>query len=348
VVALLLLAMLFALPLYLDAFWLNMGAFAFAAAIGAIGLTILYGRVGQVSFAHSFFLAVGAYSYIFFASDAEDGALGAELPPLLAVVAAVCFSAGVGLAFSPIARRLKGISLGVATLALIFIGEHILYALPELSGGFNGRSVPDLAVGGFEIVGDDPTIVLAGVEFGRPERLWILCGLVLMVTAAFATRVLKSRIGRAYVAVRDGESHAAALGINASRVRSSGFMFGSVLAGLSGVLLAIGFRRTVPDYWTLTLSLQYLAMVILGGLGSVRGAIGGAVFVTAIPLLLQRYGAGIPGLSTEPGAAFPPSVVAQLVFGILIVVVLWADPKGLAHILGRVRRPRWLPGRPRA
>ncbi|CNG23519.1 branched-chain amino acid ABC transporter permease [Mycobacterium tuberculosis] len=338
--ALLLLAMLLVLPLYLDAFWLNMGAFGFAAAVGAIGLTVLYGRVGQLSLAHSFFLAVGAYGYIFFASKPGNGAWGAGLPPLLAAVAAVCFSAVVGLAFSPVARRLKGISLGVATLALIFIGQHVFYALPELSGGFNGRAVPDLAVGGFEIVGDDPGIVLAGVEFGRPERLWILCGLVLMATAAFTTRVLKSRIGRAYAAVRDGESHAAALGINPSRVRSSGFMFGSVLAGLSGILLAVAFRRTVPDYWTLTLSLQYLAMVILGGLGSVRGAIGGAAFVTAIPLLLQRYGAAIPGLSTGPGAAFPPSVVAQLVFGILIVAVLWADPKGLAHTLGRLRRAR--------
>lgn len=210
----------------------------------------------------------------------------------------------------------------------------MLYALPEMSGGFNGRSVPDLTIGGFALIGDEPEITVLGVPIGRPERLWVVAGLTLIVTAVLASRVLRGRTGRAYVAVRDSEHHAAALGIDVNRTRSSGFMVSSVLAG---VLLALAFRRIVPEYWSLMLSLQYLAMVILGGLGSIRGAIGGATFVTALPLLLQRYGDVIPGLSSEPGAAFPPSVVAQLVFGALIVVVLMLDPKGLAHQMIRLR-----------
>lgn len=338
---------LLVMPLYVDAFWLNLGGFAFAASIGAIGLTILYGRVGQLSLAHSFFLAVGAYGYLLFASPAsEEGAWGLGLPPLLAAVAAVALSATVGLAFSPLSRRLKGISIGVATLALIFIGEHVLYALPKLSGGFNGRSVPDLTIGGLALIGDEPEITVLGVPFGRPERLWVVAGLTLVVTAVLASRVLRGRTGRAYIAVRDSEQHAAALGIDVNRTRSSGFMVSSVLAGLAGVLLALAFRRIVPEYWSLMLSLQYLAMVILGGLGSIRGAIGGATFVTALPLLLQRYGDVVPGLSSEPGAAFPPSVVAQLVFGALIVIVLMLDPKGLAHQMTRLR-PAWPPIRRR-
>ncbi|GAA1507526.1 branched-chain amino acid ABC transporter permease [Nocardioides humi] len=327
-------------PLYVDAFWLNLGGFAFAASIGAIGLTILYGRVGQLSLAHSFFLAVGAYGYLFFASPAVEGSWGMGLPPLLAVGAAVVLSAVVGLAFSPLSRRLKGISIGVATLALIFIGEHVLYAFPELSGGFNGRSVPDLTIGGFAVIGNEPAITLLGVPFGRPERLWVVAGLTLLATALLASRILRGRVGRAYIAVRDSEQHAAALGIDVNRTRSSGFMVSAVLAGLSGVLLALAFRRIVPEYWSLMLSLQYLAMVIIGGLGSIRGAVGGAAFVTALPLLLQRYGEAVPGLSSDPGAPFPPSVVAQLVFGLLIVVVLMRDPRGIAHQLTQLRA-RW-------
>jgi branched-chain amino acid transport system permease protein len=328
------LVLLLIAPLYVDAFWLTLGAFAFASAIGAIGLTVLYGRVGQLSLAHSFFLAVGAYSYIYFASEPTDGAWGLGLPPLGAFFAAVAFSGLVGLLFSPIAGRLKGLGLGVATIALIFIGEHILYNLPELSGGFNGRNVPEFTIGGFALVGSEPEIVVAGVPLGRPERLWLLCGLVLIVVTVFTTKVLHSRIGRAYIAVRDGETQASALGVNVSRTRASGFMFSSVLAGIAGILLAVAFRRVVPDYWTLLLSLQYIAMVVLGGLGSIRGAIVGAAFVSAVPLLLQRYGEGI-GLSAAPGTSFPPSVVAQLVFGALIIVVLLVEPKGLARIAQR-------------
>lgn len=330
------LAALLIAPLYIDAFWLSLGAFAFAAAIGAIGLTVLYGRVGQLSLAHSFFLAVGAYGYIYFASPSEDGLWGLGLPPLVALAAAAALSGFAGLAFSPIASRLKGLSLGVASIALIFIGEHILYNLPKLSGGFNGRNVPELTIGAFELVGTEPDITIAGVPFGRPERLWVLCGFVLVLVVIFTTRTLESRVGRSYVAVRDGETQAAALGVNVARTRASGFMFSSVLAGISGALLAIAFRRVVPDYWTLLLSLQYIAMVVLGGLGSIRGAIVGAGFVSALPLLLQRYGEVIPGLSTAPGAAFAPSVVAQLIFGALIIGVLLIEPKGLAQL---ARRP---------
>ncbi len=330
------LIVLFLSPLYLDSFWLNLGGFAFAAAIGAIGLTILYGRVGQLSLAHSFFLSVGAYGYILFAAEGDDEAWGLGLPPVLAAAAAVVLAGAVGLAFSPLSGRLKGISMGVATLALIYIGEYLLFRFPELSGGYEGRQVPNLSIGGFDLVGDEPAFTVAGVTFGRPERLWIVLGVVLLVSIVLASRVVNSRIGRAFVAVRDSEHHATTLGIDVARVRSSGFMVSSVFAGLAGVLLAVAFRTIVPDYWTLLLSLQYLAMVIIGGLGSIRGAVSGAIFVSALPVVLQRYG-DLFGLDSGPDAAFPPSVVAQFAFGALIVVVLLADPKGLAHLLANAR-----------
>jgi branched-chain amino acid transport system permease protein len=342
--AVVLVALLIVVPLYADAFWLNLGAFAFAAGIGAIGLTVLYGRVGQLSLAHAFFLAVGAYGYLYLGSPAGDGGWGVGLPPVLAVVGAVVLAGVAGLVFSPIAGRLRGLSLGVATIALIFIGEHALYNLPGLSGGFNGRNVPDLAIGGFELVGTEPRIVVAGVVFGRAERLWIVCGVVLILVALFTVGVLKSRVGRAFIAVRDGSAQAAALGVNVARTRAVGFLFSSMLAGLAGVLLALAFRRVVPEYWTLLLSLQYIAMVVLGGLGSIPGAVLGACFITALPLLLQRYGEFVPGLDTDPGAAFSPPVVAQLLFGVLIVVVLLIEPKGFTHLgtrlLERRRRER--------
>ncbi|WP_265295483.1 branched-chain amino acid ABC transporter permease [Streptomyces sp. SHP 1-2] len=331
-------AVLLAVPYYLGSFWLNLGTFAAATAIGAIGLTVLYGRVGQLSLAHSFFLAVGAYSYIFFAAEPGSGQWGLGLPPFLAVIAAVVLSGVFGLLCSPIAARLKGISLGVATIALVFIGQHVLFSVPALSGGFNGRAVPALTVGGVELLGNEPELVIGGVPFERAERLWLLCALALALTWWFTRRALHSRTGRAFVAIRDGEHQAAALGIDVARVRAMAFLFSAVLAGLAGVLLAVAFRRVVPEYWSLMLALQFLAMIVIGGVGSLGGAVGGALFVTLLPLLLQRYGSQIPGLDTDPGGAFPPSVVAQLAFGVLIVVIMLVEPKGLTEIARRVAR----------
>ena len=117
-------------PFYLDVFWLQVGVFAFAAMVAAFGLNLLVGEAGQLSLAHSFFIAIGAYGYTFFASPAQPAGardqIGWDLPPTLAVVLAVAASGVAGVLFSPIAARLRGIYLGVASLGLVFLGQHVL------------------------------------------------------------------------------------------------------------------------------------------------------------------------------------------------------------------------------
>lgn len=140
--------LLLALPFYLDRFWLEAGLFAMAAAIGAIGINLLTGATGQLSMGHAFFLAVGAYGYCVFAGDGSDGLTGLGLPTWLATVLAVLAAGVAGGLFSPIAGRLRGAYLGIATLALIFIGQHVLFNARDLTGGFNGRDVPPSASSG--------------------------------------------------------------------------------------------------------------------------------------------------------------------------------------------------------
>ena len=141
------LVVLLALPLYVEEFWLRTGFAAFGAIVGAIGLNLLVGTSGQLSLAHAFFLAVGAVSYVYVSGEpgglgvAELGGLG--LPPIVGMVVGVLLAGLAGLLFSPLAARLRGIYLGVASLALVFIGVHVLNSWTEVTGGFNGRSAPE-------------------------------------------------------------------------------------------------------------------------------------------------------------------------------------------------------------
>ncbi|MFI1388400.1 branched-chain amino acid ABC transporter permease [Streptomyces griseoaurantiacus] len=328
-------ALLCALPFYLDAFWLRLGLFCTAAAIGAVGLSLLTGTAGQLSLGHAFFLAVGAYGYVWLAGEPGPG-----LPPPLALVLAVALAGLAGLLFSPVAGRVRGIYLGVATLALVFLGHHLLLAAGTVTGGFNGRSVPPMAFGGFAFTAQEPELLVLGVPFGAEERLWYL-GLALFAGSWYTARnLLRGRPGRALVALRDSETAASVLGVAVARHRSAAFVVSSMYAGLAGVLLALAFRRVVPDYFGLALSVDYLAMIVIGGLGSVAGATAGACFVTALPLLMARYADHLPFLAapgtTEGGLG--PTEAARYLYGAAVVLVLLRAPDGLHGAAARLRR----------
>nr|WP_231905696.1 branched-chain amino acid ABC transporter permease [Streptomyces davaonensis] len=330
----LLVVLLCALPFYLDAFWLRIGLFSMAAAVGAVGLGLLSGTAGQLSLGHAFFLAVGAYGYVWLAGEPGPG-----LPPAVALVLAVLLAGAAGGLFSPVAGRVRGIYLGVATLALVFLGHHVLLTADSITGGFNGRSVPPLELGGFSFTATDPELTVLGVPFGAEERLWYL-GMALFALTWFTARGLRlGRPGRALVALRDSETAAAVMGVHIARYRSAAFVVSSMYAGLAGVMLALAFRRVVPDYFSLALSVDYLAMIVIGGLGSVAGATAGAVFVTALPLLMTRYADQLP-LVAAPGTtdgAVGPTEAARYLYGAAIVLILLFAPDGLHGLLRRTR-----------
>jgi branched-chain amino acid transport system permease protein len=356
------LLVLLALPLYVGPFWLQLGLFVFAAAIGAIGLNILTGSTGQLSLAHAFFLAVGAYGYSYFAGNSGEqvgGGVtvqGAGLPPLLAMVLAVALAGLAGLIFSPIASRLRGIYLGVASLALVFIGQHVLLNAKSVTGGFYGRSAHPFSLFGFSFTSDHPPLTVLNVTFGQRERLWYL-GLALLVLAyLYARNVLRGRPGRALQTIRDSEVAAAVMGVNVRRYKAAAFVLSSMYAGLAGVLVALAFQRPVPDYFDLALSVTYLAMIVIGGLGSVRGAVLGAAFVTALPLVLTQYSDKI-GFLAQPGqSGVGAAEFSKYVYGAAIVLVILVAPGGLSTLVtgstgrpGRTRRASQQPvsGSPR-
>lgn len=333
------LVLLLVLPLYLEAFWLRIGLFAMAAAVGAIGLTILSGAAGQLSLGHAFFVAVGTYGYAYFAGDDQGHVGGLGLPPLVAAVLATLLAGACGLLFSPVASRLRGIYLGIASLGLVYLGHHLLLNLREVTGGFDGRNVAPFSLGGFTFSNAEGLVVL-GVPFGAVESLWYLFLAVTVAAALVARNVLKGRQGRAFRLIRDSEVGAAAMGVAVQRTKAAAFVLSSMYAGVAGVLTALAFQRAVPDYFDLHLSIDFLAMIILGGLGSASGAIVGATFVIALPIVLSRYADALPLVAGPGHDGLEASTAAQFVYGALVVVVMLTQPGGLSAMVTAVRNRR--------
>ncbi len=331
------------LPFYVESFWLQVGFGVCAAAIGAIGLNLLVGTTGQLSLAHAFFLAIGASTYTFVSGEpggvaTEVGGLG--LSPVIGLVAGVLLAGVGGLLFSPIAARLRGIYLGVASLGLVFVGQHLLNTLTYVTGGFNGRITPPFRLPGFSFTSTDPDLFVAGVPFGEAEREWYL-GLVLLAAAWwFAHNLLRSRPGRALQTLRDSETAAAVMGVNVQGYKARVFLVSSMYAGLAGVLFSLSIGSVAPESFTLELSVLFLAMIVLGGLGSVGGAVAGALFVQALPRVFERYTDALPFLSAPGQGGVNAAQGARILFGVAIILVVLFQPAGLAGLArGRRRRP---------
>lgn len=339
---------LLAIPFYLDRFWLQLGLFAFASAVAALGLGLLLGQAGQLSLAHAFFIAVGAYGYTYFAGTSRtvgvshQGGLG--LPPLLAAVLAVLLAGLAGLLFSPVAARLRGIYLGIASLGLVFAGQHILANAPLLTGGYNGRTVPAFAIGdfGFDNGTSAAQLFVLGVPFHREEKLWYLALAVTAAAYLYYRNLVRGRPGRALRAVRDGELMAGIMGVPVTRYKGYAFLVSSMYAGLGGVLLALAFGRIVPVTFDYAMSIEFLVMVVLGGLGSAAGAVAGAIFVAGLPRVLDRYSDVLPGLAEPGGDGVSPAVAARFAYAAALVLLLLIEPGGAAglgrRLTARLRR----------
>lgn len=313
--------------------YLQLAQYVLVGAVGGIGLTLLIGQAGQVSLAHPFFVLAGAVSYVVLAADRSPRYVGFGLPPLLAVVGAVVISGLLGLAFSPIVRRLRGIRLGAASLLLVFLGGWLGQWLERYTGGVStGRAVPPFDLFGLTFADTRPPLVIAGVALQKEQRLWYLFLAFALVAYFLARGAVRSRIGRAWRAVRNDETVAAAMGVNVSRVKAGAFTVSASYAGAAGVMTALWLDVVRPDAteftgtFSLTAAVAYLAVVVIGGLGSVPGAVVGAVVVFGLPQFLQlgmdRYG----WLAGPQFAWLDVEVLSTFAFGLAIVLVLLSGP----------------------
>jgi branched-chain amino acid transport system permease protein len=336
--------------------WLTPLNLAMAAAVGAIGLTILLGFTGQLSLAHPFFIAVGAYGYSFLSARHDpvtrevatsEHLRGLGLQPLLATVVIVAFAGLLGALFSPIAGRVKGIYLGIASLGLVFLTDHLLQNMRNITGGFNGRRVPtyDVVVG--KISSCRPECKLLGHKFGQPERLWYVMLVAVVLSYVLARNMMRRRPGRALQALRDSETAASVMGVNLTRYRAMSFTVSSMFAGLSGVLYALANGNVTPAEFSVDTAILFLAMVVIGGVVSLGGAIAGALFVRILPDFITRHGEKIPFVAGQNDpTGLKPLAMAQILYGAIVILILLFEDNGLAGVTKRIwhRLTRRRPG----
>lgn len=335
-----------AAPLSLTSFWLQAGLFSMAAVVSAIGLTLLVGRAGQLSIGHAFFVAVGAYGYCYLAGTGADRLSGLGLPPLLAAVVAVLAAGLAGALFSPISGRLRGIYLGLATVGLVFLGQHILNNATPLTGGYNGRDAAPFSLFGFSFSNSNPTrFVVLGIQYGQLERLWYLFLVCTALAWWCARNLVRSRPGRALATLRDSEVAAGAMAVHVARYKAAAFTVSSMYAGLGGVLTALAFGRIVPDSFGLDASVSFLVMIVVGGIGSVGGAVLGGAFVTLLPLVLDHYSDLLPFLAQPGSGGISAADLSRILYGLAIVLVLLFAHGGLAGFGRRLGRAFSRPSR---
>lgn len=325
-----LIAAFLALPAVLqDDFWLSVLIYAGITAVGAIGLNLLTGYCGQISLGHAFFIGAGSY-----VTARVGGDLGLPLP--LWLLAAAATGAVLGGLIGPFTLRLRGHYLAIVTLGLVFLGEHLWRNLDDLTGGNSGTSVnADAAIGPVDF-GD---LVIAGESYSRNQGyFWLVWGLVGLV-ALLAKNLTRTRPGRALQAIRDRDQAAEVIGVRTGRYKIGAFMVSSAIAAMAGALFGSYQQFVSPEEWNLLLSIQYIAIIIVGGLGTIFGSVLGALFVGALPALIDRYSEVIPGVQTSVGDDGFISVFAlnQALFGLLIVLFLVLEPRGLAGIWLRIK-----------
>src|SRR5499433_3903082 len=301
------------LPLSLQEYYLSVINLVLIAIVGALGLNILVGYTGQISVGHAAFMSVGAYT-------AANLAVHLHLPFWVTLPAGGLMAALIGAIVGIPSLRIKGLYLAIATLAAQLIIEWVINHTPAISGG---------AQASIEV----PRPTLLGYQIKTQGQLYYF----LLFFAALATlatlNLVRSRIGRAFVAIRDQDIAAEIIGINIFRYKLLSFAISSFYAGVCGVLYTYYFGIANYEQFQIGVSIDYLAMIIIGGFGSVLGSILGAAFVTLLPIVTRW------AMEAFGGLLFSEATVHNLIpalrltlFGVLIIVFLVLEPEGLNRL----------------
>ena len=304
-------------------------------AIAVLGLNVLSGYAGQISLGIAFFMGIGAYTAAWLggAPPASPRApVGLGLPFWIWLPAAGIVAALLGALIGPTALRLKGFYLGIVSLALVVIGVQAFKNAAFLTGGNSGRGMLPPAFGDAPI---DQQNNLLGIPLSAGQQFFLLIAPILALAALFVANVMRTRAGRAFQAVRDHEVGAAIMGVNLFEAKMGAFILSSFLAGIAGALFASYNVHVDPNSWDLTLSIAFVAAIIIGGIASVWGSLLGAIFVFMLPKVLDVYSlvpaTGIAGL--------PSGDVNTVIYGLLIILFLLFEPAGF---VGLIRRGRLL------
>jgi len=305
-------------------------------AIGAVGLNLLTGYTGQVSLGHAFFVGVGAYTCVWFGT--HHG-----LPLLVWLPMAAIIGGLVGGVIGPFALRLRGNYLVIVTLGLLFVGQHVFDNWKGLTGGGAGASVTSsVKVGPLDFA----QLKVGNEVFNRNQSLFFLVWALVAVVLLLTHNLVRTRPGRAMQAVRDRDLAAEIIGMSIARYKVGAFAVSAMLAAVAGGLYAVVQQYVSPTEFSgqlgLFLSIQYIAIIIVGGIGTLYGSVLGAFVVGAMPRLIESmsHNVDLPFVSGDKGGNrgfLTVFSLNQMLFGVLIVVFLLLEPRGLAAVWSRVK-----------
>lgn len=306
-------------PLYAGTHYVFLACVCGVSIISALGLNVLTGYTGLISLGHAAFMGIGAYSAALLSTRLN-------LPFIVAVPLAALISALAGVITAGPALRLRGLYLVVTTLAFQFIVQHVIFHWESLTLGDRGIALP--------------TASLFGCELGTRASFYYVILALAILTAIVVKNLAMSRTGRAFVAVRDRDIAAEIIGVHTAKYKVISFATCSFIAGLAGALYAYLMGLISPDYFTLDRSILYIAMIIVGGMGTVLGSIVGAIFMTLLPEVINA--AAEPFTSMYTNLAPRIGGVAASVYGLIIILFLLLEPNGLFGIWMRLKR-YWKP-----
>ena len=293
--------MLLLAPLLLQDYYLAELGLMLVYVVAGVGLMILTGHTGQVSFGHAAFLGIGAYSHSILMTHG--------VPFTLSLIITVILSGLVGMAVGRSASKMHGFYLAIATLAFAILIESVFGEWSSLTGGHSGLAVPGLKVFGMSLTA------------AWQQYLVDLSLTLLVIWGAY--NLFRSPTGRSFVAVRDSELSARSLGVNVEWVKIKAFGVSAAVTGMAGVLLAHHLTYLAPDVFGVLESLKLLLMIVVGGLGSILGAVFGAIFISLLPIALSFLKDVLPPVIGQQAGLEP------LLFGSIIVLFIVFEPLGI-------------------
>jgi len=317
-----LIAALIAFPFLVSNYYIYMANFMAINVIVAIGLNLLVGYTGQISLGHSGFFAIGAYGTIVLMTFAG-------FPFLLALPAAALVAALFGFLIGFPALRLEGPYLAIATLGF-GITISLVIGKIELFGGRQGLHAPELAIGPWQIKTD--------------RDFYMLLMVITVLMALFARNLVKTKVGRAFIAIRDDDVAAETMGVNLTYYKTLAFAVSAFYAGVGGGLYAYVLRFIEPELFNLVLSIFFLAFIVVGGLGSIMGAILGACLISWLDLTLRHIqdlpyiGGWLELLSESYFSITGISNIQFIVLGLIMILVMVFEPLGIYGIWLRTKK----------
>jgi branched-chain amino acid transport system permease protein len=290
-----------AAPLFLQSYYLSELGLLLVYAIAGIGLMILTGHTGQVSFGHAAFLGIGAYCHSILISHG--------VPFSISVVLTVSLSGLIGMLLGRSASKMHGFYLAIATLAFLILVETMLGEWEAVTGGHTGFKVPALKLFGMPLKAD--------------WQLYYLDLFFVLIVVLGASNLFRTPTGRSFLAVRDSELSARSLGVDVEWVKIQSFGVSAAITGLAGVLLAHHLTYLSPEVFGVLESLKLMLMIVVGGLGSILGAIFGAILISLLPVSISFLKDVLPPVIGQQAGLEP------LLFGLIIVMFIVFEPQGI-------------------